>query len=379
MKCKEFESLISQYTTADDFDDDLAKEFKAHYLSCDKCWAKFEDQLKLLDLIEDTPEAELFGESELSIEQIEKEALEELKKLPKEEIHRYIDKPFDPEKIDIKELKNRAEKTLEKDPDNKLAKSTLASLYRTGGMALEDIPADYIDALVEPLIKTAENEYTENQNFERAAELYTEAHLWRPSDIEIKKMLGFMKYQSGSYKDAIEILEDVKEVLKSDPAVFTTLGDAYRELKDYHMALSTYEKAYELGHEPFVLSHTGLQHAKLGDLEKGKELVEKAYSQNRNDILIWNDKAIIHMMAGEFSEAIATLEKCVMLIEFTRKLRRISTIYSNLAMAYYETGKIDSAKQYINAAKKLNPEHEIIKHNYEIITGKSEGDLLMLI
>jgi tetratricopeptide (TPR) repeat protein len=336
MDCKEFEEHIYEYFSDPDFDWKLRHEIDEHYFACDKCYETYQ-VAKLM-----------------------------------------TDKSLKEETAIILQI-SEAEKALEENPDNQLAKAKLASLYRSTGMPIEEIPADYVDALVEPLIKTAEKEYAENQNFDRASELYQEAHLWKPEDINIKKMFGILKYHAGSYKDAIEILEDVKQVLNSDPDVFTVLGDAYSESKDYHEALSNYEIAYELGHEPYVLSHVGSHHAKLGDLDKGREIVWKAYSLNRDDILIWNDMGNIHMMSGEFSEAVTLLEKCVTLTEFTQKIKSISTVYSNLAMAYYNIGQVDNARQYINAAIKLNPDNNTIKHNYGIITGKSEGDLLMLI
>lgn len=355
MDCEDFEEHIDDYFSDPNFDWKMRQEIDKHYFSCDKCYKTYQA-------------AKLMADKDLkkeTIKELVKNQIDEAMALNKAGKYGKAIKAF--------------EAVLKLDPENKLAKAVLASLYRVTGTPIAEIPADYIEATVEPLVKTAEKEFAENQNFEKATELYTEALLWKPDDVEIKKMLGFMKFRSGRFDEVVEILEDVKEILKSDHSVFTVLGDTYRELKDHQMALIAYEKAYELSHEPFVLSHIGLQHIKLGDLEKGRETVEKAYSLNRNDILIWNAKAILHMTDGEFSKAATLLEKCVTLEEFGKQIKNISTTYSNLAMAYYEIGKIDNAKQYIKAAKKLDPEHEIIQRNFEIITGKSEGNLLLLI
>jgi tetratricopeptide (TPR) repeat protein len=52
MNCKEFNRLVVPYTTDDDFDEQLADKFREHYLSCDECWAKYEQQLRLLGTME---------------------------------------------------------------------------------------------------------------------------------------------------------------------------------------------------------------------------------------------------------------------------------------------------------------------------------------
>jgi Tfp pilus assembly protein PilF len=67
----------------------------------------------------------------------------------------------------------------------------------------------------------------------------------KPNDGYITDSLGWVYYQQGRYKEAIQYLEEAVKLVPDDAAILEHLGDAYMKINDRKKAVDYYKKALE--------------------------------------------------------------------------------------------------------------------------------------
>ena len=82
-------------------------------------------------------------------------------------------------------------------------------------------------------------------NLDEAEDLIKKALEHKPNDGYITDSLGWVYFQKGRYKEAIEFLEQAAVLVPDDPTILEHLGDAYVKAKDPDNGLLFYKKALE--------------------------------------------------------------------------------------------------------------------------------------
>ena len=104
-----------------------------------------------------------------------------------------------------------------------------------------------------------------NKDLDRAEKLAMRAVQLDPTDAFIKDTLGWVYFQKGQYKKAVDYLEKAHKSLP-DVSVIADLGDAYLKLQQIEKAHQTFEKA--IGVESDVERKVKIQN-KITELRKG--------------------------------------------------------------------------------------------------------------
>ena len=137
--------------------------------------------------------------------------------------------------------------------------------------------------------------------------------------------MGSSLFAKGKYHDAVTIFNEALNFMDTDPGVYMNRGDAYRELKNFNLALSDYHYALDLGGDgPKIKIRLALAHYALGV----NWFNEKDYEGAK--------------------------------IEFSRSIDYNPTVpeaFLNRAKAWIELGLIDSAYSDIEKTLELQPSH----------------------
>jgi tetratricopeptide (TPR) repeat protein len=81
------------------------------------------------------------------------------------------------------------------------------------------------------------------QNLDEAERLIIEALKHKPNDGYITDSLGWVYYQKGDYRRALDHLKKAHELVPDDPTIMEHVGDAYLKLNDPVNALKFYQRA----------------------------------------------------------------------------------------------------------------------------------------
>ncbi|CAD7782784.1 MAG: Photosystem I assembly protein Ycf3 [Candidatus Methanoperedenaceae archaeon GB50] len=84
------------------------------------------------------------------------------------------------------------------------------------------------------------------ENLEEAERLIKRALEIKPEDGYIIDSLGWVYYQRGEYKKALEILKKAHKLASKDPIITEHLGDVYSKNGLYQEALKYYRQALKL-------------------------------------------------------------------------------------------------------------------------------------
>lgn len=215
-----------------------------------------------------------------------------------------------------------------------------------------------------------------------------------PSELP-KKSLDCLVYVLGDtankawmekdYSEALSLLNQVLLYRPDDHMALVLLGDVHYDLKEYKEAIRYYalaldSKALSDEARPMVMAHIGLSHAQLGDFERAEGMLVEARGMESEDSIVLNNLGIFYLMRSRYPEALEVLKKAKPLMEEDfGDSWKTAAVLGNLAMAYFELGDRANSLRYINAALQIDPESDKIKHNQGIISGASEGTLLLLI
>jgi tetratricopeptide (TPR) repeat protein len=126
------------------------------------------------------------------------------------------------------------------------------------------------------------------QVYDDAAEEYLLAMDYLPDNGLLLQMYGKCLTMNKKWEEAREILEKAKQ-LRSDPILYTTLGDAYKTLKEYSKAENAYKHAWQMVPHKF---YPGYLLAKLYDESDQKQKAAKIARELVNKKIKVDSKAI---------------------------------------------------------------------------------------
>ena len=137
---------------------------------------------------------------------------------------------------------------LEKDPENAKLYFMLGVIYDKLGNR-EDAIAMIKEVLrLSPEDPTALNylgyTYADmGQNLDEAQSLIEQAMQYKPNDGYITDSLGWVLFQKGDYRKAVEVLRQAMNLVPDDPTILEHMGDVYYKLNDEGKALEMYERS----------------------------------------------------------------------------------------------------------------------------------------
>jgi serine/threonine protein kinase/tetratricopeptide (TPR) repeat protein/TolB-like protein len=127
--------------------------------------------------------------------------------------------------------------------------------------------------------------------------------------------LGVAYYYLGHRADAVTMFQKAVDLNPNDFDAVGNLGDAYRLSQDQVKAKAAYERAIALAYqalrvnpqEASTIGDLALYYAKLGDSKKGLEFIRRARAIDANDNELMYKEAVIETLAGQKTEALASL------------------------------------------------------------------------
>ena len=159
-----------------------------------------------------------------------------------------------------------------------------------------------------------------------------------PSRAVSGKTFGPADLMAGDFERAVERYINAANLAPNDYRMWGNLGDAYHfQGTQEQVAEVAYKRAIDLGEarlevnpdDLMVISDVALYYSRIGNVDKARELQEKANSQGPDVTYVHYNSALIHMQFGEVDEALAALERAVAL-NYERQLLRADPAFAAL-------------------------------------------------
>ncbi|MBN2425554.1 MAG: tetratricopeptide repeat protein [Calditrichaceae bacterium] len=199
--------------------------------------------------------------------------------------------------------------------------------------------------------------YSDNAEFEMAAETFMQGLVELPEDASLWAFYGITMQSMGKPEDAIYPLE---QALKYDPEhlnALTTLPVIYETLKQFAKSDSLYESALRiypdndllLNNYSYSLSERGLQ------LERALQMVQKALGVKPDNAAYLDTIGWIYYKLGHYAAAEPYIKKSLEIQEDS------AVVSDHLGDVYYKLNDTSSAKKYWQKALELDPDNENVK------------------
>ena len=174
-------------------------------------------------------------------------------------------------------------------------------------------------------------------DFKRAAESWDASLAIKPSR-DAYSNTGTMYFYLGDFERAVERYVNAANLAPNDYRMWGNLGDAYHfQGTQEQVAEVAYRRAIGLGEgrlevnpgDSMVVSDVALYYSRIGNVEKARELDEKANSQGPDIMYVHYNSALIHVQFGEVDEALSALERAVEL-NYERELLQLDPALQSL-------------------------------------------------
>ena len=174
-------------------------------------------------------------------------------------------------------------------------------------------------------------------DFKGAAETWDESLAIKPTR-DAYSNTGTMYFYLGEFERAIDRYVNAANLAPNDYRMWGNLGDAYHfQGAQEQVAEVAYRRAIGLGEahlevnpeDSMVISDIALYHSRIGNVEKARELDEKANSRGPGIMYVHYNSALIHVQFGEVDEALAALGRAVEL-SYERELLRVDPALKGL-------------------------------------------------
>ena len=151
-----------------------------------------------------------------------------------------------------------------------------------------------------------------------ALESYRKANAIRPADSTWSNM-GTILYWEGDYARAAEAYQSAIALAPHNPELHANVGDAQQKLGLRDEALVSYRRAIDEmkaqlavnDRDPTNLAVLGMYQAKVGDRPAAEASIGQALALSPDDGDVLYNRAIVHALAGETSQACAALERAL--------------------------------------------------------------------
>jgi tetratricopeptide (TPR) repeat protein len=166
----------------------------------------------------------------------------------------------------------------------------------------------------------------------------------------VRGTFGVVLSNAGELEDACEELETAVQIDDEDESSLANLGLVYERLRDYRLALETYEKAIEKGADiDWLLQRKAAVHAELGDLPTARTTLRRYLSLAPDDANEWVSLAILHSDDEEFDKAFECYRQAEQIAPDSTALRL------NWGVTAVRARDVESARQQLRYLQRLEP------------------------
>jgi len=186
----------------------------------------------------------------------------------------------------------------------------VAEALREVTRTIDALPPDWL-ARREQLLMAGALAHYGLGNYQKARE-YLDALLARkPNDNGAKKLLASIYVESKDYGRAQPVLEGLQRALPEDPQVLFMLGSINMAQKRYAQASSQLERAAARTGSAEMNRTLGFSLVGAGQVDKGMQSLEKAFTANPNDTKSGMALATIYMRSGKPDKALKLVDTMV--------------------------------------------------------------------
>lgn len=189
-------------------------------------------------------------------------------------------------------------------------------------------------------------------------------------DIVVRRALS--QYDKGNIKDSIPSFEEaitMERRFYSTEFVYTVIGNAYKDLKEYDKSVEYHEKALEIDpqcNKTWV--NLGVAFMASGDLDSAERCYKRSMEIEPNFVKLHVSLGALYSYRGEADKALSSLERAIELAP------RYATSYSNYAIVLATLGRFEEAESSLNKAISLGYKHgDILRERINTI--KEIGEL----
>jgi len=190
--------------------------------------------------------------------------------------------------------------------------------------------------------------YASVDDFDRAESAFSQATKLRPEWTQPHINLGRVLIEEGDPKQAIQVLEAVRDQSDGDPRVDLALASAFEKSGAIDAAIDIY--ANLLDRAPALDAAANNMAALISDYQyEQPESVAKALAaanrfQTSNDVFFLDTLGWVHYRAGNLSESVRFLERAL------RSGKSFPQLHYHLGMAYHASGMPEQAKVQLEKA-----------------------------
>ncbi|MBN1888299.1 MAG: tetratricopeptide repeat protein [Thermoflexales bacterium] len=124
--------------------------------------------------------------------------------------------------------------------------------------------------------------------------------------------LGQAYFELREYEKAIDNLNKALENASSDPQLYATRGDVWRQKGELRKAIEDYDQSLRLNPQaPEVLHYRGLACLGLGQLPQAVKDFSQALKLDERNHLIWNERGLAYQKLDRLDEALADFTRAV--------------------------------------------------------------------
>jgi tetratricopeptide (TPR) repeat protein len=198
--------------------------------------------------------------------------------------------------------------------------------------------------------------YFDNQHYDEAVKVMTEAVKLFPEDFVVNLILGLSLSQSGNNLEAKEYLKKSVELNPSDITALSAYGFALNQLKENDEALQVLNKALRI--KPDEISILGT----MGLIYDSKEMWAECDSIYEKALRLDSLNAVINNnYAYSLSERGIRLDEALEMVKLAvEKEPANSSFLDTIGWVYYKLGDYEKAKLYLEEAIKYGGERPVI-------------------
>ena len=182
--------------------------------------------------------------------------------------------------------------------------------------------------------------------YDDAVEHFKAAMQANPNSDEVKFNLANAYFEKRQYSPALEMANQISESGKGDDAYLTLLGDIYAHLGETAKAAEIFRDAITRNpdNDQNYLS-LALMDLRSNDLSAAQRTLSKAQARIPGSGKIFWGLGLVAVMTGNTEEAASRFERAIEL------LPEWAGSYSTLGVLYFQTGRIEKAREVLNRFK----------------------------
>lgn len=251
------------------------------------------------------------------------------------------------------------QKTVELEPQHKLAWNVLGLAYRRVGKIDEAITAYKKQLEVNPYDEHTNGYLAQalwsQQKYDDAVTAYHKQLEINPLDVDAHLGLGEMLARQHKYGDALPELEKASALAPDNALIEVELGNAYLNTGDKDKALEAFDKGASISQSPVIWNNIAYDMAdqKL-ELDKARQYAESAVASIAADS---RNIDLAHLTIAQY-----------------RMSETLATFWDTLGWVHFQQGDLQKAERYIRAAWRVDQHGAMGDHLGQILAKQGSKD-----